>query len=115
MHPLLPVAEEGFQRHEVRLCLRPFFAAGIIHFQVVEVEGHGQLSPVERRVLLTIFQRGRGHFAHGHQVARGKDVAAHLLQIFVDARSVGVETTTVTERIIREGLIFRNQVNYIET
>jgi hypothetical protein len=48
VHPLLPVAEEGFQRHEVRLRQRPLFAAGVIHLQMVEVKGHRQLAPVER-------------------------------------------------------------------
>ncbi len=115
VHPLLPVTEEGFQRDEVRLRLRPFFAAGIIDLQVVEVKGHRQLAAVERSILLAVLQRGRGHLAHRHQITWGEDVAAHLLQILVDARPVCIETAAVTGFVIREILIFRNQVNDVET
>ena len=106
MHPLLPVAEKGFQRHKIRLRKRPLFAAGVVDLQMMEVKGHRQLAPVERRILLTVLQRGGGHLAHRHQVARRKDIPAHLLEIFVDARPVSVETATVADGVVREILIF---------
>ncbi len=81
----------------------------------MEVKGHRQLAAIERSILLAVLQRGRGHLAYRHQVARGKDVAAHLLQIFMDARPVSVEAATVTRLVIREILIFRNQVNDVQT
>ena len=40
VHPLLPVPEQRFQGYKIRARQRPLLAAGIVHFQMVEVEGH---------------------------------------------------------------------------
>jgi predicted homoserine dehydrogenase-like protein len=45
--------------------------------------------------LLAMFQRGGGHLADRHQTARREDIAAHLLQEFVDPRAVGIKAAAI--------------------
>lgn len=61
-----------------------------------------------------MLKRGGGHFAHRHQVARGKDIAAHLLQKFVRSRTIGIEAPAVARGIGREGLVFGDNIDHVE-
>ncbi|CGV86802.1 Uncharacterised protein [Salmonella enterica subsp. enterica serovar Typhi] len=78
MHPLLPLAEQRFQRHIIRFCQRPLFAIGVIHLQMMKIEGHREFVAAKRGILLAVFQRGRGHFAYRHQITRRKNVTVHF-------------------------------------
>lgn len=114
MHTLLPVAENLFEFNVIRCCQRPFFATGVVHFQVVKIEGHRQLFTTFRRILLAMFQCGGRHFTHGHQAAWLEYVMAHLLQKLMNARPVGIETAAVTLVIGGEILLLGDQVDHIE-
>ncbi len=73
---------------------------------MVEVKGHRQLAAVQRGVLLAVFQRGGRHLADGHQVTRGEDIAAHLLQELMYPRAVGIEAAAIPVQIAGKGLVF---------
>ncbi|SBL41070.1 Uncharacterised protein [Klebsiella oxytoca] len=114
VHSLLPVPEQRFQRHKIRSRQRPLLSAGVVHLQMVEVKGHREFAAVERRIFLAMFKRGGGHFAHRHQISRGEDIAAHLLQKFVRSRTVGIKAAAIASGIGREGLVFGDNIDHVE-
>lgn len=59
VHTLLPVSKNLLELDEIRFCQRPFFPIGIIDFQMVKIERHGEFTTVQRGVATAVFQRGR--------------------------------------------------------
>ena len=80
----------------------------------MEVEHHGELGAIQRAIALAVFQAGGRHLAHRHGPHGGEDVAAHILQKFVDARPVGVEAAAIPHLVVRECLILGDEVDDVE-
>ena len=113
LHPLLPEGEQVFQGHVVGGHQGPLVPVLVVHLQVVEAEGHGQLVVVGVGVADAVLQAGGGHLAHrdhpldaagGHQ----------LLQVAVDVPAVGVEAAAVALVVVLEHFGLGDQVDHVE-
>ncbi len=105
---------KGFSATKIRFCQRPFFAAGVIYLQMMEVKVIDS-SPVERRILLAVLREV-------------EDISPTVIRLR------GVKTSRLISRDIHECAahrcrsgdrrqyrhsgkprVFRNQVNHIQT
>ena len=112
---LLPVAEQRLQRHIVRAGEGPLLSPDNPTLKWWKLKVIDSLAAVQRGVPLAVFQRGGRHLADGHQVTRGEDIAAHLLQELMHPRAVGIEAAAipVQDRMERSGLL-RSGIDHVE-
>ena len=114
VHAALPVVEDALEFEEIERRLGPLVAVGVIHLEVVEVEHHGEFRPVQRTIALAVLETGGGHLPHRHGPHGSEDVAAYVLQKFVDAWPVCVEAAAIPHLVARERLILGDKVDDVE-
>ena len=104
-HSFLPGLKQRAQLGNIRRLKLPLVTVSVIHFQVVEIENHGQLTVLRRGVTDAVRERRGTHLAHGdHSV--DACAADHLLQIFVNARAVRIEPPPVAFAVITKDIGF---------
>ena len=113
LHFKLPSGENVFQFAKIRRLQLPLVPVFIVHFQVVEAEGHGQFFFIGIGVPDAVVQGSRGHLAHRNHIP-DSGVRHQFLQILVDMRAIGVEAPSIAAVVILKHSGLGNQVYHIE-
>ena len=95
-HAGLPREQDILEFLEVEGDEYPLLIAHKVYLEVMEREGHGQLTGVRTCVAVAIFHARARHLAHGHDLGIGAEGGlVELVQVLMYPRAVGVESAAI--------------------
>lgn len=120
VHEGLPCLEEGLQVGELPVTGLELVVLSVVDVDMLEVEDHVDLAPIVAYSLQHLVRvLDERHFAHAERIVLLQDLA-QVLQIFVQARPVGVEfvrplpdAARVFDGRVREGLVLADEVDHV--
>ena len=113
-HAFLPGKQDILQFLEIHRHQYPLLISHEIHFQMVEIEHHGQFLSVLVRIVEAVFHGGGRHLPHRYDPGvRAESSRVQLPQILVDVGAICVEPPSVSLKIVLE-LALADEVDHVE-